>query len=285
MTTSIARPDLARPLRVGLARLQRATGVDCAMGGLIDPSGLRLAITELHNARTNAFRGTVVTPGAGAGGQAMLLARPVAVADYLRSAAITHQYDRQAQAEQANGTFAVPVQAGSRIRAMIWGLTWTQRQFGDRTLESGARVAARLGQELAVEIEVTRRLTDIEDERRRCARRGPAFDPREIREELLSIADATSDPSVRDRLGVVCDRLRVPDRAGPDRSGHLGPLTPRECEVLVEVARGLTNNEIAERLTLMPTTVKSYLKNAMRKFGTRNRVETIHAARQAGLVL
>jgi len=279
MTTSIARPDLARPLRAGLARLQRATGVDSAMGGLIDPSGLRLVITELHNARTNAFRGTVVTPGAGAGGQAMLLARPVAVDDYLESAAITHQYDRQAQAEQANGTFAVPVQAGSHIRAMIWGLTWSRRQFGDRMLESGARVAARLGQGLAVEIEVTRRLTEIEDERRRCARRGPAFDPREIREELISIADATSDPSVRDRLVGVCDRMCL-----PDRPGHIGPLTPREREVLIEVARGLTNNEIAERLTLMPTTVKSYLKNAMRKFGTRNRVETIHAARQAGLV-
>jgi len=96
---------------------------------------------------------------------------------------------------------------------------------------------------------------------------------------LISIAAATSDPSVRDRLVGVCDRMCL-----PDRPGHIGPLTPREREVLIEVARGLTNNEIAERLTLMPTTVKSYLKNAMRKFGTRNRVETIHAARQAGLV-
>ncbi|MDT7679488.1 MAG: LuxR family transcriptional regulator, regulator of acetate metabolism [Pseudonocardiales bacterium] len=52
-----------------------------------------------------------------------------------------------------------------------------------------------------------------------------------------------------------------------------------------ELARGLINDEIAESLTLMPTTVKSYLKNTMREFGTRSRVETTHAARQAGLVL
>jgi DNA-binding CsgD family transcriptional regulator len=281
MTASIAGPDLARPLRAGLERLQRATGVDCAMGGLVERSGTRLVITELHNTRTNAFRGTVVTPGAGAGGQAWRLARPVAVDDYLRSPTITHHYDHQAQREHANGTFAVPVRVGPHVGGLIWGLMWTPQPLGDRVLDTARPVAARLGHELAVEIEVVRRLADLEEERRRVSRCRPAvLNPLEIREELLSIAHTTSDAGVRDRLVLVCDRL-----CPPDTDARLNLLTSRERDVLAQIALGLTNDEVAERLALMPTTVKSYLKNAMRKFGTRNRVETIRAARQAGLII
>lgn len=281
MTASIARPELARALRTGLARLQGATGVDCAMGGLVERGGTRLVITELHRMRTNAFRGTVVTPGAGAGGQAWRLARPVAVDDYLRSAMITHHYDHQAQTEQANGTFAVPVRVGPHIGGLIWGLVRTPQPLGDRMLDAARPVAARLGHELGVEIEVARRVADIEHERRRVAGvRSATINPLEIREELLSIAHTTSDLEVRDRLVLLCDRLSPANiEARPTL------LTRRERDVLTQIALGLTNDEVAEQLALMPTTVKSYLKNAMRKFGTRNRVETIRAARQAGLIL
>lgn len=107
------------------------------------------------------------------------------------------------------------------------------------------------------------------------------MDLREIHQELLSIARATSDESLRDRLHVLCERLRP-------TSGHGGTaaprLTGRELQVLTEVALGRTNVEVAERLAVRPTTVKTYLKNAMRKLGTRNRVETICAARGAGLI-
>ena len=54
--------------------------------------------------------------------------------------------------------------------------------------------------------------------------------------------------------------------------------------MLAAVAVGRTNSEVADELSIMPTTVKTYLKNAMRKLGTRNRVETIHAARCADLL-
>jgi DNA-binding NarL/FixJ family response regulator len=54
--------------------------------------------------------------------------------------------------------------------------------------------------------------------------------------------------------------------------------------VLTRIALGHTNIEVAEQLSIMPTTVKTYLKNTMRKLGTRNRVETIHAARCTGLL-
>lgn len=85
--------------------------------------------------------------------------------------------------------------------------------------------------------------------------------------------------AVRDRLTLVCDRLSPP----LETYGTVGvPLTLRERQVLAQIALGRTNNEVAEHLSIMPTTVKCYLTNAMRKFGTRNRVETIAAARSAG---
>jgi DNA-binding NarL/FixJ family response regulator len=50
------------------------------------------------------------------------------------------------------------------------------------------------------------------------------------------------------------------------------------------LAAGCTNQEIADRLSILPTTVKTHLRNAMRKLGARNRVEAVSAARHAGLL-
>jgi len=104
---------------------------------------------------------------------------------------------------------------------------------------------------------------------------------REIYEELLSIARSTTDRALRNRLDGLCDRLApLPEPALID----VPRLTTRELQVLGEIALGHTNLEVAEHLSIMPTTVKTYLKNTMRKFGTRNRVQTILAARRAGLL-
>ncbi|WP_039738412.1 helix-turn-helix domain-containing protein, partial [Saccharomonospora halophila] len=61
-------------------------------------------------------------------------------------------------------------------------------------------------------------------------------------------------------------------------------LAPRERDVLAEVARGLTNAEIAERLALRPETVKAYLRSAMRKLDVHSRHHAVAAARRAGLL-
>lgn len=53
----------------------------------------------------------------------------------------------------------------------------------------------------------------------------------------------------------------------------IDPLTPREEEVLITVARGLTNAEIADELHISLSTVKTHLTSLMGKLGARNRVE------------
>jgi DNA-binding NarL/FixJ family response regulator len=69
--------------------------------------------------------------------------------------------------------------------------------------------------------------------------------------------------------------------AGEER---LAALTGREREVLVQVAGGLTNDEIAQRLTVSPLTVKTHVNRAMAKLGARDRAQLVVVAYESGLV-
>ena len=68
------------------------------------------------------------------------------------------------------------------------------------------------------------------------------------------------------------------------RSGELDLLTQREQDVVREVARGLTNTEIAGALFLSLSTVKTHLASVQQKIGARNRVEIAAWAWRTGLV-
>ncbi|WP_329069052.1 response regulator transcription factor [Streptomyces sp. NBC_01429] len=75
-----------------------------------------------------------------------------------------------------------------------------------------------------------------------------------------------------------------PDRSGTGRSARLEALTVREREVLVQVAGGLSNDEIAERLQVSPLTVKTHVNRAMAKLGARDRAQLVVIAYESGLV-
>lgn len=112
--------------------------------------------------------------------------------------------------------------------------------------------------------------------------------PAELAGAIRSVADgdAVVAPSVTRRL-LDAYAHRLPDlRPGRDPSGESGlaQLTERELEVLVEVAGGLSNREIAARLFLAEATVKTHLGRILAKLGLRDRVQLVVYAYEVGLV-
>ncbi len=70
----------------------------------------------------------------------------------------------------------------------------------------------------------------------------------------------------------------------PETETDLGDLTPREKEVLVLIAEGLSNAEIAEQLTISVKTVDRHRENIMRKLNIHNRIDLVKYALKKGIV-
>jgi DNA-binding NarL/FixJ family response regulator len=89
--------------------------------------------------------------------------------------------------------------------------------------------------------------------------------PRILKRLLDRFADSLPDPNA------------VPPRV-------LDGLTEREREVLVQVARGLSNAEIARALSVSETTIKTHVGHVLTKLGLRDRVQAVVLAYETGLV-
>lgn len=106
--------------------------------------------------------------------------------------------------------------------------------------------------------------------------------PQQLVEAIRVVAggDALLAPSVTRRL---LDRF-ARDFSPSGECASLDELTGREREILTLVAHGLSNAEIAERLVVGESTVKTHVSSILRKLHLRDRVQAVIAAYDAGLV-
>jgi two-component system, NarL family, response regulator DesR len=78
------------------------------------------------------------------------------------------------------------------------------------------------------------------------------------------------------------ERVLDPDLVAAPLETGSSPLTARETDVLRTAETGIPTEQIAERLSLSPATVRNHLSNAIAKVGGRNRIDAIRIARSAG---
>ncbi|MEV8333173.1 response regulator transcription factor [Streptomyces niveus] len=99
---------------------------------------------------------------------------------------------------------------------------------------------------------------------------------------VVAAGEALLAPSVTRRL--IADFAQQRPAPRKDRSLRLKGLTPRETEVLELIARGLSNQEIADHLVLAEQTVKTHLGRVLAKLGLRDRAQAVIFAYESGLV-
>ena len=108
----------------------------------------------------------------------------------------------------------------------------------------------------------------------------------DIRSAIMTVAsgDAALDPSVQHHVvAALAGEVRADGAASTGESELPDGLTPREAEVLGLIADGLTNAEIAERLVVSPTTVKSHINHLFAKADLRDRAQAVRYAYRHGL--
>ncbi len=109
----------------------------------------------------------------------------------------------------------------------------------------------------------------------------------DIRKAILTVAagEAALDPAVQHHVvsALASDAHAVADCAQAPAAALPDELTPREAEVLGLIADGLTNAEIAERLFVSQTTVKSHINHLFAKAGLRDRAQAVNYAYRTGI--
>ncbi|MGW1173740.1 response regulator [Kitasatospora sp. NPDC002543] len=195
------------------------------------------------------------------------------------------QPDTEVVGEAAHGAEAVRLTADLRPDVVLMDI----RMPGMDGIEATRRIVASGGRSRILVLTTF----DLDEYAHSALRAGASgFLLKDARpEELLSgiraVAggDAVVAPAVTRRLlDAYAHHLPTrPPGAGPVEDSRLNALTDREREILVAVARGWSNGEIARRLVLAESTVKTHVSRVMAKIGARDRVQAVIFAYDRGL--
>jgi len=195
---------------------------------------------------------------------------------------LDHQSDIEVVAEASNGVEAVAVALQHRPDVVLMDVRMPEMDG----LQATARIVTELGDAVRVLI-----LTTFEPDEYvyRALRAGASgFVLKDIPPEQLVVAvrtvahgGALLAPSVTRRL---IGQFASQSAVDPGLAARLSGLTPRERDVVVAVARGRSNAEIADELFIGPATVKSHVSSVLTKLGLRDRAQIVVVAYEGGLV-
>lgn len=120
---------------------------------------------------------------------------------------------------------------------------------------------------------------------------GKGAEPDEIVAAVLTVrnGDTALSPNatrslVQQVIGGDAGQDRKTDQAANQRSPHLASLTDREREVLVLVAHGSSNSQIADQLAISPHTAKTHVNRIMTKVSAHDRAQLVVVAYESGLI-
>ncbi|WP_436534459.1 response regulator [Actinoplanes sp. HUAS TT8] len=113
---------------------------------------------------------------------------------------------------------------------------------------------------------------------------GKGVDPADLLQAVRTVAAGESLLSPRATTTLIERFLSQPDPAATTVAAVPGELTAREREITALVGAGLSNTEIADRLTISTATAKTHVNRAMMKTGARDRAQLVVFAYETGLV-
>ncbi|EIV90667.1 response regulator containing a CheY-like receiver domain and an HTH DNA-binding domain [Frankia sp. QA3] len=294
--------DVSAPSRVqivlprAIARLRASSGAHLTFGGIVTPHSGRLTVTNVDGPAPSGLLGHSVPPGTGIGGQVVRHCRPVVINDPAAARRVLRSTAPTIESSELGAILAVPVCMDSVVVAVLYGAMRTEVPFTEAAIHAAIATARLMERELGAVATRAEPLSPAVPPGRHApaARavgavplpRSPGQPQESLRlayRELQEVTEHVADPLLRGRIGGVSELLRGLLDQEAKVGGRLA-LTPRELEVLAQVALGLSNVETARRLTVSPETVKAYLRSIMRKLGVRNRTAAVHAARQLGML-